>query len=409
MALFDCPECNANISDKAIACPKCGCPIEQRIQTLDDMFTKPTLAKDLTVVASPFQKNSRPTLKQISGYFSSEANPDIYAKDGDLNIAMNELGLVISSGLLAAYAIHFSQLVDISIENQKSIINKERAVLGRAALGGVLLGGAGAIVGAISGQGRLKSKLYDGVLILTYLEPSKDKLIQLILVIELSTNNAAIELIKSHLNNYHADKHLAAEGGGMLWFQLKEKHDHDVKSILGTLSPVMASIKSYFKKIHANKKPPPSTESGANDKAPPEGGIEKKGVLADNIKAHPFISFSAFIIIIFLFFGGQPEYDDEDLSGSAKIDLCKKYIASEFGRPLSSMRSGLVTRGLNFFVEISYTRRSDNSIWKNLCNISNNEISWASVDNYGNTGRWRHEDTKKLKYKKNDENLTASF
>jgi hypothetical protein len=446
MALFDCPECNANISDKAIACPKCGCPIEQKIQELEDIFTKPTLAKNLVVPMEVYFLLSTPhsTLKTMSGYFVSEANPDINFMDGALSIAMNGLGLVVT-GDSNKYSIHFSQLVDISIENQKSIINKERAALGRAALGGVLLGGAGAIVGAISGQGRLKSKLYDGVLILTYLEPNKDKLIQLILVIELSTNNAAIELIKSLLNKYHADRHLTldkhqtAEEGGTLWCQLEEdvkSIKEDTKSILGSISPVIASIKAYLKKIYVNIKTTiektnadkKSTDLGGSRhiekvvdkqlslpvenntdyKAPLESGSEGKLNIWRDIKAHPFIW--AFVVIIFFaIFGGQSGYDDQDLSRSTKIDLCKKYIASEFGRPLSSMRSGSVTQDSGFFVEISYTRRSDNSNWKNVCHISNNEILWASVDDYGNAGRWRYEDAKSLKYKKNGEGFTVSF
>jgi hypothetical protein len=439
MALFDCPECNANISDKAIACPKCGCPIAQKIQTLDDMFTKPTLAKNLVVpmevsflLSSPYS-----TLKTMSGHFVSEANPDINFMDGALSIAMNGLGLIVTSDS-NKYSIHFSQLVDISIESQKSIINEDRAVLGKAALGGALFDGVGAIVGAISGQGRLRSELYDGVLILTYFEPSKDKLMQLILVVELSTNNAAIELIKSLLNKYHAnkhlvlDRHLATEDGGMLWCQ----HSYDVKSNLGALSPVMVSIKVYLKKTYANikttidktnadkestdlegsrhiekvvdKQLSLPVENNTDYKAPLESGSEGKLNIWRDIKAHPFIW--AFVVIIFFaIFGGQSGHDDQDLSRSTKIDLCKKYIASEFGRPLSSMRSGSVTQDSGFFVEISYTRRSDNSSWKNVCHISNDEILWASVDNYGNAGRWRHEDAKKLKYKKNGGNLTASF
>lgn len=30
MALIDCPECRKQISDKAITCPNCGCPIVQK-------------------------------------------------------------------------------------------------------------------------------------------------------------------------------------------------------------------------------------------------------------------------------------------------------------------------------------------------------------------------------------------
>ena len=29
MALIECPECNKEISDKAPACPHCGCPKEE--------------------------------------------------------------------------------------------------------------------------------------------------------------------------------------------------------------------------------------------------------------------------------------------------------------------------------------------------------------------------------------------
>lgn len=29
MALVHCPECNGNVSDKAAACPECGCPINK--------------------------------------------------------------------------------------------------------------------------------------------------------------------------------------------------------------------------------------------------------------------------------------------------------------------------------------------------------------------------------------------
>lgn len=31
MALIKCPECSSEISDKAKACPKCGCPIKEDV------------------------------------------------------------------------------------------------------------------------------------------------------------------------------------------------------------------------------------------------------------------------------------------------------------------------------------------------------------------------------------------
>ena len=33
MALIQCPECGADISDKATECPKCGCPVESSAKT----------------------------------------------------------------------------------------------------------------------------------------------------------------------------------------------------------------------------------------------------------------------------------------------------------------------------------------------------------------------------------------
>lgn len=32
MALIECPECEAQISDKAKTCPKCGCPVPEQVE-----------------------------------------------------------------------------------------------------------------------------------------------------------------------------------------------------------------------------------------------------------------------------------------------------------------------------------------------------------------------------------------
>ena len=42
MALINCPECNKEISDKAIACPNCGFPIQEMIQKLNKTKFSPT-------------------------------------------------------------------------------------------------------------------------------------------------------------------------------------------------------------------------------------------------------------------------------------------------------------------------------------------------------------------------------
>lgn len=37
MALIKCPECGREISDKAISCPGCGCPVEQNDNKMADI------------------------------------------------------------------------------------------------------------------------------------------------------------------------------------------------------------------------------------------------------------------------------------------------------------------------------------------------------------------------------------
>lgn len=32
MALINCSECNNEVSDRAVACPKCGCPISNKVE-----------------------------------------------------------------------------------------------------------------------------------------------------------------------------------------------------------------------------------------------------------------------------------------------------------------------------------------------------------------------------------------
>lgn len=38
MALMNCPECGKEISDKAVSCPSCGCPINQQSSNSDEEY-----------------------------------------------------------------------------------------------------------------------------------------------------------------------------------------------------------------------------------------------------------------------------------------------------------------------------------------------------------------------------------
>lgn len=50
MALIKCIECGADVSDKAVACPKCGHPVA---------FTTPTVERDYVYVPPPYDERAR--------------------------------------------------------------------------------------------------------------------------------------------------------------------------------------------------------------------------------------------------------------------------------------------------------------------------------------------------------------
>tara|TARA_R110001583_G_C5650315_1_gene408695 strand:+ start:2286 stop:3101 length:816 start_codon:yes stop_codon:yes gene_type:complete len=194
MALIDCPECNSKISDKALACPQCGYPIEHKESTLDELYQKPILASDLNV-SKGFQNVLVSGENFISGFFISEINPDLNILDCRCAVESREKGLVITIGS-KDIDIHFTQIVEISVEHKKTIIEQNKSVLGRAAIGGAVLGGVGAIVGALSGQNK-KAQVLSGALILTFFEPKLGKIIQFIMLVNFEKYDKKLKNIKT--------------------------------------------------------------------------------------------------------------------------------------------------------------------------------------------------------------------
>ena len=52
MALIDCPECSTTVSDKAISCPKCGCPIAKPVVAPSPASTHQSTQTIVTVAKS---------------------------------------------------------------------------------------------------------------------------------------------------------------------------------------------------------------------------------------------------------------------------------------------------------------------------------------------------------------------
>lgn len=70
MALIKCPECGKEISDKAIACPNCGCPMESKVTDKTQLNEPTTPPKN---VSSMYKKEHTPinsTTKLIIGIIS---------------------------------------------------------------------------------------------------------------------------------------------------------------------------------------------------------------------------------------------------------------------------------------------------------------------------------------------------
>lgn len=78
-------------------------------------------------------------------------------KGSIIAIKKEELGILITAPI-QKYEIRldYNQIISITGYNYKEEISKNKSVIGRAVLGGILTGGIGAVVGGMSGIGSRK-------------------------------------------------------------------------------------------------------------------------------------------------------------------------------------------------------------------------------------------------------------
>lgn len=169
MSLIQCPECSKEISDKAISCPNCGMPINdvpKTIVSIDNDLNVPALKypelpDDLSIGAG---KIRHPDCF-VKGYYESSGEGDF--DTGELSMWLHEKGIAIHRTVYTSplLKINYGQIISIDCVRGEEIV-KNRSVLGRAAVGGLLLGPLGAVVGGMSG---LKSyNAYPYMIILVY-------------------------------------------------------------------------------------------------------------------------------------------------------------------------------------------------------------------------------------------------
>lgn len=74
--------------------------------------------------------------------------------------------------LLGSVKLKYEQITDVYYGNQEEIIKKDKSIIRRAIIGGLLLGGVGSMVGAISGIGEKTKKVNRKVFIISYTSSS---------------------------------------------------------------------------------------------------------------------------------------------------------------------------------------------------------------------------------------------
>ncbi|TXD81062.1 zinc ribbon domain-containing protein [Subsaximicrobium wynnwilliamsii] len=168
MSLVNCLECNQKISDKAIACPHCGNPMNVSVTELENssgLLSFPNLPENLELR----EKIEHTT---FHGHYNNNENSDLtLTKSGDVIIYSFENGVEISVNHeygIQKLEIHKEQIISIKQTSFSEIKEIDKSVMGRALVGGLILGPIGAIVGGISGVGSNKKNIEKYYLVINY-------------------------------------------------------------------------------------------------------------------------------------------------------------------------------------------------------------------------------------------------
>lgn len=182
MALIQCPECGNEVSSAARSCPKCGYPINDNsaivnveTQVADSNNSTQLTAEDQT----PFPE--LPTVmnvgKQIvnwgmdaaiqKAYYVQEINHTRYIGEGEVLITAHTNGICISGGMQFFYLAH-EQIIDMKFIRHSQLTTENKSVIGRAVVGGLLLGPLAAVVGGMSGIGTKVKSLGEYLFVINF-------------------------------------------------------------------------------------------------------------------------------------------------------------------------------------------------------------------------------------------------
>ena len=167
MSLINCPECGKEISDKAMCCPNCGVPLNHTNESMLTTLSEPEIvvSEELILCPEVFPDDLR-IGQQITnwkfdaafdGFYSQAENTITAIPSGKVQVTLHTHGIRIWGGL-NMYDIHNSQIINIVKTSSAELVQTNKSVIGRAVVGGLIMGPLGAIVGGMSGL-QAKEKL----------------------------------------------------------------------------------------------------------------------------------------------------------------------------------------------------------------------------------------------------------
>ncbi len=195
MALINCPECEKQISDKALACPNCGYPIANTDNTTEDLLEYPELPSELSI--------GKPLVNwggdaRFVGQYDMNENVVEKIRPGSVLVMLNTHGIdVVTHFPQNHFQIHNLQIISIKQTSRTELISLDKSVIGRAAVGAIILGPLGALVGGMTAS-NFKDKSY---MIVNYWDVDTKKAQTLLISGNKNSIKAFINKYKTELKN----------------------------------------------------------------------------------------------------------------------------------------------------------------------------------------------------------------
>lgn len=104
----------------------------------------------------------------ISDYFQLHEDFAGFAKGYMYDVALYDDHLEITSLQKKKLLLNYNQITDVFYGYEAELIEKPKSVIGRALVGGAIFGGAGAVIGAVSGTGTKTEEKIHRYFIISY-------------------------------------------------------------------------------------------------------------------------------------------------------------------------------------------------------------------------------------------------